>query len=398
MMINNNCRHGSRKKRGFLHYYYLKYRLYLQTCYKTFVERNKITKVLIVRFIRVFSYTCIVNVHDQDINPMMMYYKCSTILLFICLYLTSYKCLSLRLSTKTARRIGTQLLRGNIKANGNNLGKPSSLEVTNSNVFRANGKYTVGNLIPGARDGSLREKNEGFHNQQYWDKNPYFSYFKKVWGNAPFLDSNFRLWMSGAFKNFKVGSLPQKSQTTKALPAYLHYYGREYDPLVDPPYPSEEALYSDTKDYIQKISEAESKGSPESAEDCSQAFSPSALGYKRPCGVNNVPAGSYTKAKAEFQLNTILGKNTWWDSENRVAGDSQGTELYTYKTLPPDSKPYDEKQAKGKYHAVDNKWIKADDMVKRMKSPAYKPMMQPKPFVPLGFSHSKPAAPPKLQK
>ena len=106
---------------------------------------------------------------------MMMYYKCSTILLFICLYLTSYKCSSLRLSTKTARRIGTQLLRGNIKANGDNLGKPSSLEVTNSNVFRANGKYTVGNLIPGARDGSLREKNEGFHNQQYWDKNPYFS-------------------------------------------------------------------------------------------------------------------------------------------------------------------------------------------------------------------------------
>ena len=144
MMINNNCRHGSRKKRGFLHYYYLKYRLYLQTCYKTFVERNKITKVLIVRFIRVFSYTCIVNVYDQDIKPMMMYYKCSTILLFICLYLTSYKCSSLRLSTKTARRIGMQLLRGNIKANGDNLGKPSSLEVTNSNVFRANGTYTVG--------------------------------------------------------------------------------------------------------------------------------------------------------------------------------------------------------------------------------------------------------------
>ena len=86
-MINNNCRHGSRKKRGFLHYYYLKYRLCLQTSIKHFVERKKITKVLIVRFIRVFSYTCIVTVHDQDINPMMMYYKCSTILLFICLYL-----------------------------------------------------------------------------------------------------------------------------------------------------------------------------------------------------------------------------------------------------------------------------------------------------------------------
>ena len=50
-----------------------------------------------------------------------MYYKCSTILLFICLYLTSYKCLSLRLSTKTARRIGTQLLRGDIKFKGEEL-------------------------------------------------------------------------------------------------------------------------------------------------------------------------------------------------------------------------------------------------------------------------------------
>ena len=114
--------------------------------------------------------------------------------------------------------------------------------------------------------------------------------------------------MSGAFKNFKVGSHPQKFQTTKALPAYLHYFGREYDPLVDPPYPSEEALYSDTKEFIDKISENEYKNSKGALEDCSQAFGPSALGYKRPCTVNKVEAGSYTKAKDEFQLNKILGK------------------------------------------------------------------------------------------
>ena len=87
-------------------------------------------------------------------------------------------------------------------------------------------------------------------------------------------------------------------------------------------------------------------------------FGPSALGYKRPCTVNKVEAGSYTKAKDEFQLNKILGKNSWHDGEHRYAGSGQGTTLYANKQLPPSSKPFDEKQAKGKFYAVDDKWIK----------------------------------------
>eukprot|EP00943_MAST-04B_sp_MAST-4B-sp1_P006255 g6255.t1 len=325
-----------------------------------------------------------------------MFYNFSIIVLLICLYLTNNQCFSLRISAKTASKIGGKLLRGNVKALDKRDGKDSNSEV-NNNIFRAVGKFSAGNLIPGSKDASMKERNEGFHNQKYWEKNPYFSYFKQVWGNAPFLDSNFRLWMSGAFKNFKVGSQPQKYQTTKALPAYLHYFGREYDPLVDPPYPSEDALYSDTKDYIHKISEKESKKSADELEDCSQPFSPKALGYKRPCSINTFAAGSFTKSKSDHKLNTILGKNTWWDSERRSAGDPQGSILYTHSKLPPASKPYDEKEASGKYIGVDNKWIKAETMKERIKAPHYKQMQHPRPYVSLGFAHSKSSPSPKLQ-
>eukprot|EP00944_MAST-04C_sp_MAST-4C-sp1_P004315 g4315.t1 len=273
--------------------------------------------------------------------------------LFVFLHFTSCGCVSI---ASSARRS----FRGNIKSEG------KGGETSNSIVFTGDGKYRAGNFVPGHKDGLLKEKGQHLQNQKYWANNPYFSYFKRIWGNAPFLDSNFRLWMSGAFKNFKVGSHPQKFQTTKALPAYLHYFGREYDPLVDPPYPSEEALYSDTKEFIHKISENEYKNSKGAIEDCSQAFGPSALGYKRPCNVNKFEAGSYSKAKDDFQLNKILGKNSWHDGEHRAAGSGQGSTLYANKQLPPSSKPYDEKEAKGKFYAVDDKWIKADSMKDRV--------------------------------
>eukprot|EP00945_MAST-04E_sp_MAST-4E-sp1_P005568 g5568.t1 len=220
------------------------------------------------------------------------------------------------------------------------------------------------------------------------DGNPYWNYFKQVWGNAPFLEANYRLWLSGGLKNFKVGQHSQKFQTTKALPAFLHYYGTDYDPLVDPPYPSEEALYADTKEALASPSEAESKPE-ESLSDCSQAFGPKALGYKRPCTVNKVRAASFSKEKHLYKVNEVIGKNTWWSGQDRTAGSSRGSTLYTHETLPPKDKPYDMKQATKPYIALDNRWIANDKAKDRIKAP--KEPEAPKPH-PVGFSHSKPDA------
>ena len=73
-------------------------------------------------------------------------------------------------------------------------------------------------------DPNLRARG-GFNDKEKWRHNPYWRYFRRVWGNAPFIDGNFRLWLSGALKgDFAKPNRPVKGQTTKALPAALRYF------------------------------------------------------------------------------------------------------------------------------------------------------------------------------
>lgn len=57
-------------------------------------------------------------------------------------------------------------------------------------------------------------------------------------------DQNFELWLRGFFKDFALPRHPQSGQTTRGLPAWLHYYSSKYDPLKDPPYASDFALFA----------------------------------------------------------------------------------------------------------------------------------------------------------
>eukprot|EP00505_MAST-04D_sp_SCG-Rhode-Island_P003648 Stramenopile-MAST_4_protein_3648 len=265
--------------------------------------------------------------------------------------------------------------------------------------------------------GDFSNYDKSFQKKEEWKSNPYFKYFQHVWGNAPFIDSNFRLWLSGGFKNFRVGAHKQQFQTTKALPAYMHYYGTEYDPLMDPPYPSEESLYAtNPDDKVSEIPEAEMT-KKDLLSDCSQAFGPRALGYKRPCGVNTKVAGSYTREKHDHKMNEVMGKNTWWAGQRRAAGTQRGSDLYStflifrsstlclilgrshlltplfslyqtaHKIIPPKNKPLDVNLAKGAHVNIDNMWVPADKAMERVKAPLNK--VAGKPF-PIGFPESKP--------
>ena len=40
----------------------------------------------------------------------------------------------------------------------------------------------------------------GFNEKEKWRASPYWRYFRRVWGSAPFIDGNFALWLSGALK------------------------------------------------------------------------------------------------------------------------------------------------------------------------------------------------------
>ena len=200
-----------------------------------------------------------------------------------------------------------------------------------------NHAYYGGNLVP--HHDSYAESNtktlRPFQSEALWGANPYWKYFQKVWGNAPFAESNFRLWLHGYFKNFKMPRKAQKFQETQALPAFLHYYGKAYDPLLDPPYASEFDLFG---------SGSEGGGS-ESAQpppidgdavraDCSHSPFKNAMGFKRPCGINEVAAKSWTKAKVMMPLKNVLGRNTWWEGKHRTAGGERGTAYFTYNNMP----------------------------------------------------------------
>lgn len=167
----------------------------------------------------------------------------------------------------------------------------------------------AGNYLPSQTWRPKNLKDGGYNRDPYWQDNAYWKYFKQVWGDAPFADANYRLWLSGFFKNFDLPRQARKYQTTKALPAWMHYYDRAYDPTQDPPvrpppralrrallltrrvvalqYESEYALFGKGK-------APEAAGDPTSEdlkEDCSEGT------MQRPCGVGE-GSGSGTGSEA----------------------------------------------------------------------------------------------------
>ena len=50
--------------------------------------------------------------------------------------------------------------------------------------------YHSGNVVPGGLE-NPQVKGRRFDEQTYWHNNPYWKYFKQIWGNAPMIDSNF---------------------------------------------------------------------------------------------------------------------------------------------------------------------------------------------------------------
>jgi hypothetical protein len=191
-----------------------------------------------------------------------------------------------------------------------------------------NGAFYAGNYQPGFV-GDANNPHTSFGGRkgqgaQYWHDNPYWDYFKQVWGAAPFIDANFRLWMSGYMKKFPGASHHLEDGNTNVLPTWLGYTHEKYDPLTDPPYRSTEDIFGG------KMKEA--------AEDCSQPFGPYALGYKRPCAKSGSEgadrereAKSHMMAQHKAPTGDVLGKNTWW---NRLPTETRwgaGTNYYLHK-------------------------------------------------------------------
>lgn len=239
-----------------------------------------------------------------------------------------------------------------------------------------NGAYYAGNYNPGSSDlygehnqfsargesssgakGTMKMKGS-FSSESYWQHNPYYTYFKQVWGNAPFLDANFRLWSEGFFKNFHLPRQARPYQQTKALPAFLHFYGTTYDPLVDPPYTTEFDLFAQSGgEGAQSGSEATPEANGETIkDDCSSSQFSEAQGYKRPCGVNEKLAKSWTKSKMMLPLNAVLGKNTHWEGQRVGAGLARGSRYFTYGEIP--GSPSEEGQKP--WIGLDNTWASGD--------------------------------------
>jgi hypothetical protein len=88
----------------------------------------------------------------------------------------------------------------------------------------------------------------GLNEKDKWRQSPYWRYFRRVWGDAPFIDGNFRLWLSGALRGeFDKPRRPVRGQTTKALPAALRYFDSKYDPIIDTPFESSFDLFSQAR-------------------------------------------------------------------------------------------------------------------------------------------------------
>ena len=243
---------------------------------------------------------------------------------------------------------------GNGAYYGGNYNRGSSDLYSEHNQFSARGES-----ITGAK-GSARTQGS-FSAESYWQNSPYYAYFKKIWGNAPFLDANFRMWFDGFFKNFHLPRAAKPYQQTKALPAFLHYYGKSYDPLVDPPYNTEFELFGQGGGGSGSSGGEGGMATPEAngetiKDDCSRSQFGMAQGYKRPCGVNEKLAKSWTKAKMMLPLNDILGKNSHWEGQPVGAGLARGSRYFTFDKLPGSPAEDGEKAWIG----LDNTWANGD--------------------------------------
>ena len=108
--------------------------------------------------------------------------------LLVFLHFTSCGCVSIASSAKRS-------FRGNIKSEGKG-------QTSNSIVFTGDGKYRL-KLCSGHKDGLMKEKVNTCKTRNTGQTTLTFHTLSVYGENAPFLDSNFRLWMSGAFKNFR---------------------------------------------------------------------------------------------------------------------------------------------------------------------------------------------------
>ena len=198
------------------------------------------------------------------------------------------------------------------------------------------GLYYSGDAEPSVQDPHVPGRR--FNELKQYRQNPYWQYFKKIWGNAPMIDTNFRLWLSGFFKSYTQPKQSQPYQETPAVPAYFHYYGKTYDPLKDPPYESEFNLFDPTGP-----SGAAAPAAPigkldgNVRSDCTSAtrFANSA-GYKRPCGVNEKEALSMTDEKDKKSLHKYLGRSAYEEGVKMNAGSPRGTVYFTWGKLPKD--------------------------------------------------------------
>lgn len=223
-----------------------------------------------------------------------------------------------------------------------------------------NGAYYSGNYLPESPE--LPREHE-----KYWRKSPYWNYFKSVWGDAPMADANFELWIRGFFKDFSLPRHPQEGQTTKGLPAWLHYYSSKYDPLEDPPYLSDYSLFS-----TEEGAEAIEKKRPDEASnykevntgeaavfsDCSEISGTQSI--DRPCAVRTAQR-YHVRPLAEGPGGGALDTRTVWTDRRNIAGPIAGT-------------PGDE-SLKDTYIKIDNFWGNA----KIEADPAQRPANVPPP-------------------
>ena len=211
-----------------------------------------------------------------------------------------------------------------------------------------NGAYYKGNFLP--TNPAIPKEHE-----KYWRKSPYWNYFKSVWGDAPMADTNFELWLRGFFKDFTLPRHPAQGQTTKGLPAWLHYFSSKYDPIEDPPYVSDYALFATEegaeaaeKRRPDDIGTAEEfySGKKEIYGDCSEYHHASGT-IDRPCGVRNSQRYQVGDLKKKSHPEPIDRKRVWTDKRN-MAGPIDEARQVTDEAL------------KDTYIKIDNFWWKGN--------------------------------------
>eukprot|EP00939_MAST-03C_sp_MAST-3C-sp1_P001176 g1176.t1 len=231
-----------------------------------------------------------------------------------------------------------------------------------SDGTEGNGAYYKYNMLPTSPAVPV-------NHQEYWRKSPYWNYFKSVWGDAPMADANFELWIRGFFKDFSLPRHPQDHQTTRGLPAWLHYYNSKYDPMVDPPYLSDYALFA-TKEGVDapEVKRPEglvdggwNKESPVHV-DCSEYNGHGDQIIDRPCSVRTEQryvVHPYAPGGREGRYG--LDQKKWNDKRN-MAG-------------PINGEPEDQDDLKDTYIKTDRWWAnsKGDGLLPNMPPPPDEP-------------------------